>query len=111
MLMSWARSWVSRAPCSPHPELHALGESVRFSLAKTLEQKGERTVPPSFTLCAVDLLENNMNSSSVEQVREHFPKGVAFVLAFCDARLVRSIEAVRKRSFPDETLGTRALNA
>jgi hypothetical protein len=46
-----------------------------------------------------DPLENTPNSSSVEQVHEHFPKGVAFVLAFCDARLVQSIETVRKRRF------------
>jgi len=46
-----------------------------------------------------DPFENTANSSSIEQVHEHFPKGVAFVLAFCDARLVQSIETVRKRSF------------
>jgi hypothetical protein len=78
---------------------------------KAPEQKRERIVSPAFVLCTLDLLENKVNSSSVEQVHEHFPKEVAFVLAFCDARLVRSIQTVRKRGFLDEILGTRALDA
>jgi hypothetical protein len=79
---------VSPAPSSPHPEPYGSGEPVGFSFTKPLKQKGERTGPRALQLASFDPLENGVNPMVVEHIREHFPKEVAFVLAFCDARLV-----------------------